>query len=124
LRREDPLLSYLCNARGAEEHGIADITVKTPGSVRINPAVGNRLFIEKLRIVGGRIAELISPDPVRVEVQPATFALAPVVNRGVTYPVPQSHMGGDVPGKDPITLAAAGIAFHSRVLDDIEAEFP
>jgi hypothetical protein len=52
LRRTDSLLSYICNARGADEHGIAEITVTKPGGVGIAQAEGNDLFIEKLSIEG------------------------------------------------------------------------
>jgi hypothetical protein len=122
-RKQDPLLAYLCNARGADEHGIADITAKEPGAFGIGPAAGNNLYIERLTIKNGRITELRSPDRLRIVIQPAKFALAPVVNRGVTYHVPTSHEGNELVDNDPISIATAGIAFYSRILDRIETEF-
>jgi hypothetical protein len=54
LRKEDPLLSYLRNARGAEEHGLADITVKKGGSVAIRAAdMSKWVYIEVLRWKSG-----------------------------------------------------------------------
>jgi hypothetical protein len=123
MRTRDPLLAYLHQARDAEEHGLADITVKKPGGLGINPANPGPLYIESLVIRNGRI-ELTSPQPLRITVTPATIALSPVVNRNVTYAVPTMHEGSPLAGTDPITVATAGIAFYSRTLDLIEQEFP
>ena len=38
VRRKDPLLSYLCNARGAEEHTTNEITDREPSSIGIGIA--------------------------------------------------------------------------------------
>jgi hypothetical protein len=125
LRKSDPLLSYLRNARGAEEHGVADITIKQPARIAVNPADRRkRLNIDTLRIVNGTITELKADQPLMVDVlQPARFELAPVVNRGVTYAVPTLHEGVLLGGSDPITVGTAAIAFYTRVLDHIESEF-
>jgi hypothetical protein len=124
LRTDDPLLSYLRNARGADEHGLADITVKKPGGLGINPAGRGPFYVDRLVIQNGRITELKSPQSARITVRPATIALSPVVNRKVTYAVPTMHEGSPLAGIDPITVATAGIAFYTRTLDLIEQEFP
>jgi hypothetical protein len=125
LRTSDPLLSYLRNARGAEEHGVADITIKRSARVAVNPADRSKpLNIERLSIVNGEITELKADQPLRIDVlEPAKFELAPVVNRGRTYGVPTMHEGVLLSGSDPITLATAAIAFYTRVLNHIESEF-
>jgi len=55
LIRQDQLLSYLVNARGAEEHSVADISKQQPGGIGINPAFGNSLHINNLEINNGQI---------------------------------------------------------------------
>jgi hypothetical protein len=124
LRKTDPLLSYLCNARGVEEHGIAAITAKKPGSISIG---GLRrpgtTVIENLIFRNGHL-ELKSDRPLPVTIQPSTIVLVPVVNRNVTYAVPTSHDGTPLTGNDPVTVATAGIAFYTRCLELIELEFP
>ena len=122
-RKKDPLLSYVHNARGAEEHGIAEIADKKLGSLGINPAFGNSLYIEKLTIRQGQISELQSPQPIRIDVTPATFTLRPVENRGAIYPVPSTHAGKALAGVDPLSIATAAVTYYANVLSRIESAF-
>jgi hypothetical protein len=119
-RSSDPLLAYLKNARGADEHGIVDITRRQDGGMGIGPASGNSLFIEKLEIRHGQIVELKSPQPVRVTFVPATFSLVDVSNRGVTYSVPKAHLGNPFTATDPVSVAVSGIAFYRAVIAEID----
>lgn len=124
MRTKDPLLSYLHQARDADEHGLADITVKKPGGLGINPAGPGPTHLDRLVIRNGRLTEMKASQPMRITLIPATIALSPVVNRNVTYEVPTMHEGEPLGGTDPITVATAGIAFYARTLDLIEKEFP
>lgn len=40
FRRKDPLLACLCNARGADEHTVSEITEREPGRIGIGFADG------------------------------------------------------------------------------------
>ncbi len=123
LRKTDQLLAYLRFARGAEEHGIAPITLKQPGGIAINPAPGsNTLHLEKLTINNGQL-RIESKNPYQVVVRPAQYSLLPVKNRKDIYPVPQMHLGQPLSNASPVTVATAGIDFYSAALDQVSAMF-
>lgn len=56
IRKKDPLLSYLRNVRGADEHNVTEITENTLGGIGINPAVGNVLGPFNLSINKGNVS--------------------------------------------------------------------
>ncbi len=122
LRRSDPLLSYLVNARGADEHTVNEIVGRAPGGVGINAAEGNSLYIEHMTINNGNIY-IKSPQKIRVDLIPTRTTLLPVLNRGRTYPVPTVHLGKPVDPNNVIAIAEAGAAFYERFLSEAEAFF-
>ena len=111
LRRSDQLLSYLVNARGADEHTVADIVGRQPGGIGINAAEGNSLYIERMEINGGKIS-IKSPQKIRVDFIPERTTLLPILNRGRTYPVPTEHLGKPVDPMNVIAIAEAGVKFY------------
>jgi len=90
LRKKDELLSYLINARGADEHTVNAIVSREPGGIGINPTEGNSLFLEEMTIQNGVIS-IKSPQKLRVDFIPAKTKLIPITNRGRTYPAPTTH---------------------------------
>jgi len=122
LRRTDPLLAYLVNARGAEEHTVTEIVETKPGSLGIGAAEGNALYIERMDINRGRIS-IKSPQKIRVEFTPARMRLLPVTNRGRTYPLPTAHLGTAVEPNDIFAIAHAGLAFYDEFLGKAKAFF-
>jgi hypothetical protein len=121
LRRSDPLLSYLVNARGADEHGIAQITNSVPGGIGINPAVANFMHIEHMEIRNNQIY-VRSPQQLRVDVRPPRIVLVPIVNNARTYPVPSSHEGMALLNSDPATIGELACGFYQRYFDMAETE--
>lgn len=119
LRSSDELLAYLRNARGADEHSIADLMGRTGGGIGINPAHGNSLYIKRMEINNGVIT-IDSPQTIRVTYFREHAKLIPIVNRGKTYPPPQSHLGNLVNPADIISIAQAGIRFYEGFLDVAE----
>lgn len=122
LRKKDPLLVYLINARGADEHTVNEIVSREPGGIGINPAEGNSLYIEEMTINKGTIS-IKSPQKIRVDFIPARTTLLPVVNRGQTFPIPISHLGTPIDPSKVIEVAEAGIEFYEEFLNDVEATF-
>jgi hypothetical protein len=125
-RKEDPLLSYLLNARGAEEHGISDLSVKQMGRLRIlRPDEPPPEYIQKVTGLGGRVTQLMNLHDGRISAveQQGQFLLIPVVDRGITYAVPTVYKGQPLAGSDAVTVASAGAEFYSKTLDRIESEF-
>lgn len=122
LRRADPLLSYLVNARGAEEHTVNEITTRHPGAISINPAEGNSLYIERMEINSGAVS-IRSPQKLKIEFTPARVGLVPVTNRGRTYATPTSHLGNSIDASDVQAVASLALRFYEQILRDAEAFF-
>ena len=122
LRKKDPLLAYLINARGADEHTVNEIVSREHGGIGINPAEGNSLYIEEMTINKGTIS-IKSPQKIRVDFIPARTTLLPVVNRERTYPIPISHRGTPIDPSKVIEVAEAGVEFYEEFLNDVEATF-
>ena len=120
LRRTDPLLAYVKNARDADEHTIDDILSHEPGGIGINPAEGNSLYIERMEIDRGVIS-IKSPQRLRVDFIPDKTKLLPVTKRDGTYAVPTSHLGGAVDPTNVVDVAEKAIAFYEKVLDEAES---
>jgi hypothetical protein len=122
LRRSDPLLSYLTNARGVDEHSIEDITRQETGGIGINPAHGRELYIEEMSIDRG-IISIKSPQALKIEFKPGKVRLLPVRDRKTLYDVPKSHSGIDLKSTDPIEMAELGVDFYQGYIDKAEKFF-
>lgn len=122
LRKQDSLLSYLVNARGAEEHSVADISKRSPGGIGISPAEGNSLTLRNLRIEGGNIS-FEHDQPVRVDFIPGKMELLEVENRGRKYRVPSSHLGSPIESNDPVVIARLAIEFYESYFNEAEKFF-
>lgn len=114
-RKNDPLLSYLINARNADEHTIGEITEQVSGGIGINPATGSSLYIEKMEINNNSIS-IKSPQDIRVDFIPARVKLLPVTNYGRVCAVPTHHLGNTVNPENVIVLAELGIQYYARFL--------
>ena len=122
LRRTDPLLSYLVNARGAEEHTVNEIVGRTPSGIGINPAEGNSLKIERMDIINGNIF-IESQQKLRIDFIPGRTTLLPITNRGRVYSVPTAHLGNPIDPMNVIGIAEAAARFYGIFLDKAEEFF-
>lgn len=122
LRATDELLSYLINARGADEHSVEAIVARGGGGIGIGPAFGSELYIERMTINNG-VIDIRSPQPIRVNFIPDRTKLLPVRNRGRDYKVPIVHLGKAIDPEDVVGIARLGHAFYSDFLDSAEAYF-
>jgi len=120
-RRDDPLLAYLRNARGADEHTVSDIVEHQHEHIAIVPGEHGGT-IKNLRISGG-VATAETTGAVGVVFHPDRIKLLPVVNRGVKYDVPRQHQGRTIDPDNVISVAEAGLAFYERFLQDAENKF-
>jgi len=121
-RKKDPLLSYLTNSRGADEHTVGEITGRDPGGIAINPAEGTGLYIEKMEINNG-VINLKTPQQIRVDFIPEKMKLLPITNHGRIYDVPIEHLGSKINPKNVIEIAEIGISYYSKFLEDAEKHF-
>jgi len=122
LRKTDPLLSYLVNARGADEHTVNEIVGREPGGIGINPEKGNSLYIEHMEINNGNIF-IKSPQKIRVDFLPARTTLLPVTNRGRVYALPTFHLGKPVDPRNVIAVADVAAQFYEQFLAKAEEFF-
>ncbi len=121
-RKDDALLSYLVNARGADEHTVNEITGTEPAGVAINAAEGNSLYIDYMKINSGHVF-IKSPQKLRIDFRPDRTKLLPVINRGREYSVPQTHMGAAIDPTNLVSLAELTVAYYEAFLTRAEAFF-
>jgi hypothetical protein len=122
LRKEDPLLSYLINARGAEEHTVDDIVTRQAAGIGIGPAEGNYLYIEHMTIDGPNIS-IKSPQKIKIDFIAERTVPLPVKNRGRVYSVPISHLGNVIDSSSVIFIAEAGLNFYLELIKEVEHAF-
>jgi hypothetical protein len=95
-RRKDPLLSYIKNARDADEHGIERVTGRDYGSTQVR-------FPEGATITSGTMShgnidiQLAEPRPVEVTFNGPSVKLVEVTNYGDKYQPPGNT--------DPVAVA-------------------
>lgn len=106
LRKSDPLLQYLVQARNAEEHSIADVTQDWNANLKAIQ-VGNKVHL--------------SWDH-------WDRPLLPVINRGVTYHPPRQHLGKNIEpllkkGKaETVIVAEFALRFYVDLLNRVSSE--
>jgi hypothetical protein len=123
LRRNDPLLSYLKQARDTDNHSIQPIVEKVAGKATVKFENSKGGVIEKLKISNGVITDY-SGDPIIVEFHPGRVEAKAVTNSGKSFNPPHYHRGSQLKNpKDPIEIAKLGIAFYQNYLDQIDADF-
>lgn len=121
-RRQDALLSYLTNARGAHEHTVGDITARVPGSVQIGAGPGGYAHVRSLRI-GPKGVEGDWDGDLAVTFSAARIDPLPVKNRGRDYPVPTSHLGKALESTSVISLGRAGFSYYRDLVSKAEGFF-
>lgn len=129
-RRQDMLLSYLCNARGAEEHTTAEVTGRERGGIGIGLADGvgvqpdGSVLIESLIVKSSpEKIHVQSAQPLKITFIPEKVRMEPVVNRGRTYPVPTSHLGKAFDAGDLPAIAEVALQYYKSAISKAEEFF-
>lgn len=124
LRRKDPLLSYLINARGADEHTVSEITEREDERFMVMPGPSGRAQIKSMRIDNnGNVAQLEVGGDTIVNFRPARVRLLPIKNRDRVYPVPTEHLSQHLDPSDLLLIAERGAEFYTDFLNQAEAYF-
>ena len=89
LRRTDPLLSYLQHVRNVDEHGIEQVAELHPPTMAFQTDEGRK---EIPMTPGTHTIEFFGSPP-KIGWLPPTVRVIPVVDRGITYEPPSSHLG-------------------------------
>ena len=119
LRESDELLRYLCQARGSDQHTVEEIVSRKDSGLFINAAEGNSLHIDRM-VIGPNQLIVDSKQALRIDFLPGKTKLLPVVMRGVTTPVPTTHMGKALDPENIVELAQLGATFYEGFLDEAE----
>lgn len=138
LRKKDPLLSYLENARGADEHTIEAIVSYELGAITVMAPDQKTMDVElsapydKDTTVEAAASSATSlsvstlltrnPEPNAIAVnqqviigfKAARLKLAKITNRGRTYHPPTSHLSRPLSEIGPIEAAELGIRFYEN----------
>lgn len=122
LRKTDPLLAYLINARGADEHTISDITKNEPGFIGMNPGPSGVLHIKSIQTING-VTHIDADSDAVIHVHQPHIKLLPILNRGVSYEVPVKHLDQPIDPNNLIDIAEKAIAFYDSFLSAAENFF-
>lgn len=122
LRKKDELLCYLVNARGADEHTTENITQIQRAHHHIDAGPNKEHLLRWEPQPDGKIVVELGPGAT-ITTSPATMTLLAVVNRGVCYKVPTTHIGAPLDGSSAITIAEAALGFYKIFLDEAERYF-
>jgi hypothetical protein len=121
-RKCGPLLSYLINARGCDEHTGDDIVSRIPGGLSIRAGGGGPLYIENLSINNGEVSYRGSGNAI-FEFSSEAVALKSILNRGREYHPPTEHLGVPILSASMINIAQLGLDFYSDLIDRVELFF-
>jgi ethanolamine utilization microcompartment shell protein EutS len=137
LRKKDPLLRYLKNARDADVHSIFEIVQKSNPINIITPTEGQEIAgdlttkFELLNVTGINIispleGEIISGD-VKLKFELIIEDKLDVINienKEITYSPPESHLGNKINNsKDLFEIAELGLVFYKNYISQIESKF-
>lgn len=106
LRRSDPLLRYIGQARNVDEHSIQNLAKEYEWNFTATP----------------------QPEGILFRWSPWDRPLLPVVNRGVTYAPPRVHLGQSIEpllgkGKaEPRVVAELAIEFYVKFMNQVSLE--
>ena len=119
-RKDDPLLKYLTNARGAEEHADAEVVDAIPASVTFDVSAESGTL--EFEMIDGEIKVFGGDAPI-IGHQQEIFRPIAIVNRGVTYAPPTTHLDSPIDASDAIVLAEAALSYYRVFLNAAEAKF-
>jgi hypothetical protein len=126
IRRADPLLQYLFQARDDDEHGINPVLENVPASVGIGvnrPGFSQSIWVNHLSCgPDGMQGQVTGADgkPVLIEVTRPHARLTVVQGRGKSYAPPEMHLGIRLESNLPLPVACAGLAYFETLIREAE----
>jgi hypothetical protein len=116
-RRTDPLLCYVWHARNADEHTLQQITERQDTSVK---------FVEPTEQDDGALHEAMKGEtrpwvPLALtEIVWAHVKFLDVIDRGVRYSAPQTHLGVEITDTSPANMAGMVLAYLEVMLKEAD----
>ncbi|MCU7872605.1 MAG: hypothetical protein KZQ91_07650 [Candidatus Thiodiazotropha sp. (ex Lucinoma borealis)] len=124
LRKKDPLLKYLKQARNAETHTIVS-TLDAPISITVRDKNGRPFNVDKIKSTMDKTDLTIDIDSSdkEYEFEADAYRETPVVTRFKSrkdwYNPPTTHLGKVIDTKCPITIGNLGLDFCQKFLDEV-----
>lgn len=124
LRKKDPLLRYLKQARDAETH-VIDATVDAPLRVSVNDRYGRPFRADAVNIgIEGKTLVLdIQSSDIGIDWTGAVVPTDPHLLRFKTrsgwYNPPRQHLGNSIVDMHPVAVAALGLHFYRAALSEL-----
>jgi hypothetical protein len=129
LRKKDPLLRYLKQARNAETHSLQG-SLDAPLSIHFKEKYGRPFSVERIKssIKGGVLSiDIDSPD-ILLEYEASLFRQTPQLtrfkNRGKWYNVPTHHLGNSLTETSPLIIGKLGLDFCKAFVGEVERARP
>jgi hypothetical protein len=125
LRRVDPLLQYLKQARNAETHAIAS-SVESDKVISITDRFGRPFIVNdvKLSVEGTTLVIDLNSLDIGIDwtgkVEPTNPKLQQIVVRGKKYDPPTRHLGNRIESTHPVFIATLGINFYKGAYAALE----
>lgn len=117
LRRADPLLQYLKQARNAETHSVSS-SVASDTVISVTDRFGRSFAMDQVRVVidGTTLKIELKSLDIGMEWQGRLAASDPklqaIVVRGTRYNPPRRHLGNRILNDHPVFIATLGIDFY------------
>lgn len=125
LRRSDPLLQYLKQARNAETHAIAS-SVESYKVISIADRFGRPFTLDKITLSAEATTLVIDLESSDIgidwsgRVEPTNPRLQPIIVRGKKYDPPTRHLGNRITSNHPVFIATLGINFYKGAYAALE----
>lgn len=126
IRRGDPLLNYMHQARNADEHGLEDVTEYVPGRRTIG-STGGPMHLYELRMgpeeVYARYDESLPGRPL-ISLFPTTARLIKVKNEkfGDEFDPPSEHLGKPSSDNSPAGVATIWLDYLEELINEAEGK--
>lgn len=128
LRRTDPLLQYLKQARNAETHALAS-SIESNKIISISDRFGRPFTLNNVKVsVEGKalVIELESYD-IGIEwsakAEPTDPKLQRICCRGKWYDPPGRHLGNKIFDQHPVVIATLGLNFYKGTYEALHPLF-
>jgi hypothetical protein len=125
IRTQDPLLSYLHQARNADEHGIEPVAELVPASLSISGAEIAK--VQRVDRDGNNFNITLHPhikELPTVTWNPATVKLIPVFDKRFNptpkFDPPAEHLGNKLLDTSPVGIGELCLAYYSSLIDEAE----
>lgn len=128
LRRADPLLQYLKQARNAETHALAS-SVDSHKIISVSDRFGRPFSLNnvKVSVKGHTLVIDLDSNAIGIDwtakAEPADPKLQRICCRGKWYEPPRRHLGNRINDQHPVAIATLGLNFYKGAFKALDPLF-